>query len=199
MTELFLKLSRDGMGRIFDSDSLLRSGEYYHWKTLLLISHRLENWGRTENRYISGVPTPPHFFAPLSTLLPLSSKMQQLLYPTHSTPKTETLIRPIYDEAITAFAELRGEWMRRSYRVLVDRVEQVDEGGIWEGGRGREKVRGLIGLWEVLVIILEVGTCTETILSTVLSRSFRPRPSWLPPSSPLSRLPPFCHFPLITR
>ncbi len=39
---------------------------------------------------------------------------------------------------------------------MVNRVDELDEGGIWEGGRGRDKVRGLVGLWEVLVVILEV-------------------------------------------
>lgn len=105
----------------------------------------------------TGVPSPPHFFTPLNTLLPLCTKMQSILHPSNSTPKTQSIIQPIFDGAMASFAELRGEWIRRSLGVMVNRVEEVDEGGIWEGGRGREKVRGLVGLWELLVIILEVS------------------------------------------
>lgn len=47
--------------------------------------------------------------------------------------------------------------MERSLGGMVGRVDDVDEGGIWEGGRGREKVKGLVGLWEVLVVVAEVS------------------------------------------
>jgi hypothetical protein len=55
------------------------------------------------------------------------------------------------------FAALRGDWMKRSLGGLVSRIEEIDEGGIWEGGRGREKVRGLVDMWEVMIVILEVS------------------------------------------
>ena len=55
------------------------------------------------------------------------------------------------------FAALRGDWMKRSLGGLVSRIEEVDEGGIWEGSRGREKVRGLVDLYEVMIVVLEVS------------------------------------------
>jgi exocyst complex protein 7 len=75
----------------------------------------------------------------------------------HTTPKTVSVIQPMFDDCMSQFANLRGEWMKRSLGVMVNRVDEIDEGGIWEGGRAREKVRGLISLWEVMVVILEVG------------------------------------------
>ena len=103
-----------------------------------------------------GVPSPPHFFTPLNTLLPLTTKMQKLIHPAEATPKTQTIVQPIFDQAMSTFADLRGDWLRRTLGAMVNKVEEVDEGGIWEGGRGKEKVRGLVGLWEVMVIMLEV-------------------------------------------
>ena len=47
--------------------------------------------------------------------------------------------------------------MRRSLSGMVSRIEEIDEGGIWEGGRGGEKVRALVDLCELLIIIMEVG------------------------------------------
>ena len=85
--------------------------------------------------------------------------IQKILHPSKPNPKTETIVQPIFDEAMRTFADLRGEWLKRGLSVMMNRVEEVDEGGIWEGGRGRGKVRGLVGLWEVLVIILEVSAC----------------------------------------
>lgn len=46
--------------------------------------------------------------------------------------------------------------MRRSMNVLIARVDEIDEGGIWEGGRGKEKASGLMDLWELLLVVLEV-------------------------------------------
>ena len=116
--------------------------------------------------------------------------MQHLLRPSTTTPKTETIIQPIFEEAIKSFAELRGDWMRRSLGVMVNRVDEVDEGGIWEGGRGREKVRVLVGLWEVLVVILEVSQ--RPLLGRKLS-SNRPRLSSLLLFSPIIPRPPSSH------
>lgn len=55
--------------------------------------------------------------------------------------------------------------MKRSLGGMVNRVEEIDEGGIWEGGRAREKVKGLIGLWDVMVVILEV--CSTLARETI--------------------------------
>ena len=45
---------------------------------------------------------------------------------------------------------------------LVSHVEEIDEGGIWESGRARDKVRGLISLWDVLIIVMEVSPLAYT-------------------------------------
>jgi hypothetical protein len=39
---------------------------------------------------------------------------------------------------------------------MISRVEEIDEGGIWESGRGNEKVKGLVGLWEGLMGVTAV-------------------------------------------
>ena len=41
---------------------------------------------------------------------------------------------------------------------MVSHIEEIDEGGIWEASRGQDKVKGLVQLWEVMVIIMEVST-----------------------------------------
>ena len=46
--------------------------------------------------------------------------------------------------------------MKKSLNSMISRIEEIDEGGIWESSRGTEKVRGIIDLWEVLIIIVEV-------------------------------------------
>jgi exocyst complex protein 7 len=93
----------------------------------------------------------------LGTLLPLSKRIDAILAPSNPTPKTELLVSPIFDEAMGGFAAMRGDWMRRSLSGMVSRIEEIDEGGIWEGGRGGEKVRALVDLCELLIIIMEVG------------------------------------------
>ncbi|KAK8870005.1 hypothetical protein IAR55_000575 [Kwoniella newhampshirensis] len=147
MVQLFVKISRDGTGRTVDVDNLLSSG----------------------------APTPPNLFPPLNTLLPLTTKIDTVLNPPPNapTPKTQSIIQPIFDETIPNFASLRGDWMCRSMSGLVARIEEADEGGIWEGGKGRgkEKVRGLVGLWESVMILAEA----ETMLITTLFPS-RPPP-----------------------
>ena len=75
----------------------------------------------------------------------------------------------MFDDSMANFASQRGEWMKRSLGSMVNRVDEIDEGGIWEGGRAREKVRGLISLWEVMVVMLEV--CQEALLWVALSRA----------------------------
>ncbi|WVF72381.1 hypothetical protein IAT40_007196 [Kwoniella sp. CBS 6097] len=169
MTHLFLKLSREGMGKTVDADSLLASGP----------------------------PTPPNLFPPLNTLLPLSTKISTLLTsssstpangsgPTSSpTPKTTSIIQPIWEDALQSFAELRGEWICRSLSGMLSRVEEIDEGGIWSGGRSREKVQGLSGLWESLLVFIEA----ETLLITTLFPN-NPPPTLLTRtiSNPLSLL-----------
>ena len=48
--------------------------------------------------------------------------------------------------------------MRRSMGGMVSHVEEIDEGGIWEASRGQDKVEGLMGLWQVMIIIMEVSS-----------------------------------------
>lgn len=107
-----------------------------------------------------GPPTPPNYFPPLPTLLPLTTYTLSLLHPASprpALPKTESLLAPRYAELISSFADMRGEWMRKSLGVLLGRVEEVDEGGIWEMGRGREKAGGLVALWEGMIVLTEVS------------------------------------------
>ncbi|WRT66900.1 uncharacterized protein IL334_003865 [Kwoniella shivajii] len=136
MTQLFLKISKDGMGKTIDAEALLNSGP----------------------------PTPPTLFPPINTLLPLTSKINSTLYPRNPTPKTLSIVQPIWEQTISSFAEMRGDWFCRCLSGLVSRVEEIDEGGIWSEGRGRDKVRGLVGLWESLLNLAEA----ETLLITTL-------------------------------
>lgn len=48
--------------------------------------------------------------------------------------------------------------MVKSFRAMLIRVEEVDEGGIWEGGRGKEKVAALIDLWDAMPVMAEVSS-----------------------------------------
>jgi hypothetical protein len=58
---------------------------------------------------------------------------------------------------MSSFAAMRGEWMVKSFRGMLVRVDEVDEGGIWEGGRGKEKVAALIDLWDAMPIMAEAS------------------------------------------
>lgn len=83
--------------------------------------------------------------------------MLSLVHPSSPHPKTESIVEPMYDDMIRSFASLRAEGISHSLDVLLGRVEEIDEGGIWEGGRGREKARGLTGLWDALIVLAEVS------------------------------------------
>ena len=95
--------------------------------------------------------------------------MDKILGSPETIPKTISLVQPMFDDSMTNFASQRGEWMKRSLGSMVNRVDEIDEGGIWEGGRAREKVRGLISLWEVMVVMLEV--CENAWLCIALNRA----------------------------
>ncbi|WWC61383.1 uncharacterized protein I303_103966 [Kwoniella dejecticola CBS 10117] len=142
MTQLFLKLSKDGMGKTVDAESVLNNGP----------------------------PTPPNYFPPLNTLLPLLTKINSILYPANPTPKTASIVQPIWDQTIATFGDMRGDWLCRCLSGLITRVEESDEGGIWAEGRGREKVQSLLGCWESLLSLVEA----ETLLITTLFPSNPP-------------------------
>lgn len=147
LVQLFLQMSEDGMGRMFEPEQLLQTGEID--ASIMIL--------------IPGPPIPPNFFPPLPTLQPLVDRIDKILSPSQATPKTDSVARPVFADAMKDFAAMRGDWMKRSLGGLVSRIEEVDEGGIWEGGRGREKVRGLVDLWEVMIVILEVSLLTLDI------------------------------------
>ncbi|ODN84885.1 hypothetical protein L202_00737 [Cryptococcus amylolentus CBS 6039] len=134
--QLLLRLSKEGSGRALDVESLLNNGS----------------------------PTPPNYFPPLNTVLPLTTRITSLLYPAAETPKTATVLNPSYEDAISKLAGIRGEWICRSMSSLVSKVEEADEGGIWEGHSGREKVESILRLWEVIIHVAEA----ETMLITTL-------------------------------
>lgn len=83
--------------------------------------------------------------------------MDKTLGSVEKNPKAVSVVQPMFSDGMMKFANLRGEWMKRSLGGMVNRVEEIDEGGIWESGRAREKVRGLIDLWEVMVVVVEVS------------------------------------------
>ncbi|XAO24207.1 hypothetical protein I312_103002 [Cryptococcus bacillisporus CA1280] len=143
MTQLFLKLSKEGMGRTFDVDTLLNNGP----------------------------PTPPNLFPPLNTLLPLTTKMTVYLSPANPTPKTLSIIQPIFEDAISQFATIRGDWMCRSMNALLIEVEEADEGGIWEGKGGRGKVGNIMNIWEAIMHAAE----GETMLAEALFPNHPPQ------------------------
>ena len=107
-----------------------------------------------EKANFAGAPTPPNYFPPLQTLLPLTTFVVKY---TSQQSYTQSIIQPIFDETIASLANLRGEWMVKSFRAMLVRVEEVDEGGIWEGGRGKEKVAALIDLWDAMPVMTEVS------------------------------------------
>jgi exocyst complex protein 7 len=140
--QLFMKLAREGTGKLCDPDAMIRHGQLFpaHFS------------GRKAD--CAGAPTPPNYFPPLQTLLPLTTFVVKY---TSQQSYTQSIIRPIFDETIASLANLRGEWMVKSFRAMLVRVEEVDEGGIWEGGRGKEKVAALIDLWDAMPVMTEVS------------------------------------------
>ena len=46
---------------------------------------------------------------------------------------------------------------------MMSHVEEIDEGGIWEASRGKAKVKGLVQLWEVMILIMEVGSTSHAV------------------------------------
>lgn len=77
--------------------------------------------------------------------------------------------------------------MVKSFSSMLSKVEEVDEGGIWEGGRGKEKVAALVDLWDAMPIFTEVSIWflrqandqAETLLINTLFPSYSP-PALLP-------------------
>jgi hypothetical protein len=106
---------------------------------------------------MSGPPTPQNLFPALQTLVPLSNHLQQYTDPRSPHKKTQELALPQRDQLVRGLADIRGEWLRRTLGPIVARVDEVDEGGIWEGGRGREKVKAITTCWEVLLVLIEVS------------------------------------------
>ncbi|KAK4687879.1 exocyst complex component 7, partial [Tremellales sp. Uapishka_1] len=177
MVQLFLNISKEGTAKTLD------------------VEHTITN-GKT------GTPTPPNYFSPLNTLLPLTARMLKLLHPSVPTPKTESLITPMFDKMVSEFSVSEGDWLRRGLDAMVAHVDEIDEGGIWEDGRGSEKVEGLLGLWEGMMVLVEVsfwdmypsrsnanGLQAETLLITTLFPNHPPG-SFLPQSlaQPLASL-----------
>ncbi|WVR04979.1 hypothetical protein IAU60_001991 [Kwoniella sp. DSM 27419] len=159
LTNLFLEISKEGMGKTIDVEGLLSSG----------------------------VPTPPSYFSPSNILLPLTTKISSMLDPplNVSTPKTASIIEPMWSDTLRSFGDMRGDWICRSLNGMIGRVEEIDEGGIWQGGRSKDKIKGLVGLWDSLLLVAEA----ETLLITTLFPS-RPPPSLILStlSSPLNLL-----------
>jgi len=139
--QLFMKLAREGTGKLCDPDAMIRHGQ------LIFRPSR-------DKADVPGAPTPPNYFPPLQTLLPLTTFVVKY---TSQQSYTQSIIQPIFDETIASLANLRGEWMVKSFRAMLVRVEEVDEGGIWEGGRGKEKVAALIDLWDAMPVMAEVS------------------------------------------
>jgi exocyst complex protein 7 len=142
LMQLFLKLAREGTGKTCDPDTMIRQG-------------KLPSPRSRSKAYQVGTPTPPNYFPPLQTLLPLTTFVAK--YAAQQS-YTQSIIQPILDDTMSSFASSRGEWMVKSLRGMLIRVEEVDEGGIWEGGRGKEKVAALIDLWDAMPIMAEVST-----------------------------------------
>jgi hypothetical protein len=71
----------------------------------------------------------------------------------------------MFENALSEYGTQRGEWICSSLEGMVSRVEEIDEGGIWEAGRGKEKAKGLVGLWDVLLVVTEVSlpVCRSTL------------------------------------
>lgn len=102
-----------------------------------------------------GAPAPPNYFPPLQTVLALTTFVSRHV---GQQSYTQSIIQPIFDDSMASFAQLRGEWMVKSFSSMLTKVEEVDEGGIWEGGRGKEKVAALVDLWDAMPILTEVST-----------------------------------------
>ncbi|WVO16993.1 hypothetical protein L204_104679 [Cryptococcus depauperatus] len=143
MVQLFLRLSKDGMGRTFDVEILLSRGP----------------------------PTPPNLFPPLNALLPLSLKITNMLNPSHATPKTLQIIQPIWDDTASEFAFLRGSWICRSLSGLVTKTEEADEGGIWAETGGSDKVDTMMKVWDAILIAAEAETMLISSLFPEISET----------------------------
>lgn len=83
--------------------------------------------------------------------------------------------------------------MVKSFSGMLSKVDEVDEGGIWEGGRGKEKVAALVDLWDAIPLLTEVSRTARQKYEWCAKR-YRPRHFLSTPSShrthpPLYSLP----------
>ncbi|KAL7423726.1 exocyst complex component exo70 [Cryptotrichosporon argae] len=145
LVQLFLQLNKDGLGRTFEPEALVANGP----------------------------PTPSNYFPSLSGLIPLSNKMAAIQNAQHA--RTSQVIEPILTDCVADLAAARGEWICRSYRSMIARAEEADEGGIWDTGTGGGKVAVLVGMWDALAIVVEAETLWIT---AVFSK--QPPPDLLP-------------------
>jgi exocyst complex protein 7 len=85
----------------------------------------------------------------------LSKYISNLFAPNNSNPKTRSVLDRQHEQAMSEFSHQRGEWIRKSISSLASKVEEADEGGIWEGSSGG-KVKLLMAMWEALTVAMEV-------------------------------------------
>ena len=120
---------------------------------------------------ILGAPAPPRFFTPLAVVQPLAVAICTRTFPHKAMPRSESLFQPRFDDMISQFASIRGEWVCRSLSPMMSRLEELDEGGIWDG-QVEAKVEALVNLWEVMLVVIEA----ETLVIVTL---FQPPPPTL--------------------
>ncbi|KAL1409715.1 exocyst complex component exo70 [Vanrija albida] len=89
------------------------------------------------------------FYPQLTTIIPLSTRLVALV--DGNTPKAREVLAPVLNNCISDIAAIRGDWIRRSLSSLSARIDEVDGGGSWEG-RGGEKVKLVMRLWESFLV-----------------------------------------------
>ncbi|EIW68795.1 hypothetical protein M231_06865 [Tremella mesenterica] len=105
LSQLLLKIAREGTARTFDPAALLTSGP----------------------------PTPPNFFPPLNTVSPITKYLQAAISPIPT--RTREIALGVMENTVRSFAEIRVDWIRRSLSAMLAKVEEVDGDGIWEVGK----------------------------------------------------------------
>lgn len=83
--------------------------------------------------------------------------MQKQLFPANPASRVQTVIQPLYQDMLAQFASIRSDWIKRSFGSMLSKLEEVDEGGIWQGGRGREKTQLHGRLWDAMGVVAEVS------------------------------------------
>lgn len=109
----------------------------------------------------SDVPSPATYYPPLSSVRALTARLAAAVYPDQPTPKTTQVLQPILNDCIADLAAARGDWIRRSLTAVSAHVDEAGTGNY--EGRGSEKVRLVMKLWDSYLVAAEAEAALAAV------------------------------------